>query len=513
MNELMKTESKSTNDEFKCRVTTPSGVVHCDKDRGSPITLHGFFPHFTQYLHESGQYDGLINNCPLEYKSNNAPEAKDVIGTAMLSILAGHKRYCHASSLYGDGVAAELLGLNKIVSHDSIERGLDKMDKSKAEKWLKQAYSRMYEPLLSTPYVLDLDPTVKVLYGSQEKAEVGYNHQKPGRRSHCLHTYFIGTLRIVLDVEVHSGKETAGLHSHSRLWSLLDEMPLHMRPSLVRGDIGFGNEGTMVGCEVRSQNFLFKLKQSPKVKKLISELGTPGHNWVNAGEGWLGHESEIKLSGWTSTRRVVVLKRKHVKKLDTLELPGESNQMEFPLAVIVDDDDVVYEYQVLVTDTDHDIPALAQLYRDRGDCENNFDELKNHWGWGGFNSRKHDRSQIMMRLIGLVYNWWNVFCRLAEPEKHLEAITSRRLFQNTVGRLTKTGNSRIFYVSAVGAVAEHVLQQFTRISKFISSLASTATQLTKEEKWAAILKEAFKVFNYNKSIKAHSDGCQNLLDL
>ena len=60
---------------------------------------------------------------PLEYKSNNAPEAKDVIDTTMLSILAGHKRYCHASSLYGDGIAAEPLALNKIVSHNSIERG------------------------------------------------------------------------------------------------------------------------------------------------------------------------------------------------------------------------------------------------------------------------------------------------------------------------------------------------------------------------------------------------------
>jgi len=473
MGELLKTESKSTNNDFKCRVTTPSGVVHCD----------------------------------------NAPEVKDVLGTVMLSILSGHKRYCHAASLFGDGVAAELLDMNKIVSHDSIERGLDRMDENEAEQWLKHSYRKMYEPLLSTPYILDLDPTVKVLYGNQDKAEVGYNPQKPGRRSHCLHTYFIGSLRIVLDVEVHSGKETAGLYSHNRLWSLLDEMPLHLRPYLVRGDIGFGNEGTMVGCESRSQKFLFKLKQSPNIKKLISELEVPGNDWVDAGEGWLGHESEIKLSTWSSKRRVVVLKRKHTKKRDNIALPVESNQMEFPLAIVVDDDDVVYEYQVLVTNTDHDIPALAQLYRDRGDCENNFDELKNHWGWGGFNSQKSERAQIMMRLIGLVYNWWNVFCRLAKPERHMEAITSRRLFQNTVGRMTKTSRTRNFYVSAVGSEAERVMQLFTHISRFISGITSTATQLTKEQKWAVILKEAFKDFSYDNSINAHSDGCQNVLNL
>jgi len=31
-----------------------------------------------------------------------------------------------------------------------------------------------------------------------------------------------------------------------------------------------------------------------------------------------------------------------------------------------------------------EIGALAQLYRDRGDSENPFDELKNQWGWAGF---------------------------------------------------------------------------------------------------------------------------------
>jgi hypothetical protein len=211
MNEIITSDNNPKNDDFKCRLTTPSGVVHCDKDNGSPITMHGYLPHFAQYLHESGQLGDFINTCPLDYKSNNAPAVKDVLGTTILSILAGHTRYCHATSLYGDSIAAEMLGLNKMVSHDSIERGLDKMDDKKVDQWLRNSYRKVYEPLLTTPYILDLDPTVKVLYGHQEGAEVGYNPQKPGRRSHCYHTYFIASLRLVLDVEVHPGNETAGL--------------------------------------------------------------------------------------------------------------------------------------------------------------------------------------------------------------------------------------------------------------------------------------------------------------
>jgi hypothetical protein len=32
----------------------------------------------------------------------------------------------------------------------------------------------------------------------------------------------------------------------------------------------------------------------------------------------------------------------------------------------------------------------------------------------------------MARFIALIYNWWSLFVRLAEPDKHLEAITTTR---------------------------------------------------------------------------------------
>jgi len=513
MNELMKFNNKEQSENFKCKVTTPSGVIHCDKDNGTPITLHGFLPFFTQFIYSTGQFENLIDSCPLKYKSNNAPEVKDVLGTAMLSVLSGHTRYSHATSLYGDEVAADILGLNKIVSHDSIERGFDKLKSEEAEIWLKEAYWKMFEPLLKIPYILDIDPTVKTLYGHQENAEVGYNPQKPGRKSHCLHTYFIGSLRIVLDVVVLPGNQTAGKYSHARLWSLLKEMSQEMRPRLIRGDIGFGNEGTMTGCENLSQNYLFKLKQTKTIKTLIFSLETPGHQWVDAGEGWMGCETEIMLSGWSRRRRVVILRRKHSKKTTELKQLKEDNQLEFNLDIVAYNKEDFFEYQILVTNTDYDIRALAQLYRDRGDCENTFDELKNQWGWGGFNSNNIIRAQIMMRFIGLIYNWWNVFCRLAEPNRHIEGRTSRRLYQNTAGRLVKSARSKIFYISAIGSKAKEVLKKFVKISDFISLNVSTATQLSAEEKWAMVLREAFKKFTYIDRIKAVTNGSQYLLDL
>ena len=45
--------------------------------------------------------------------------------------------------------------------------------------------------LFSEEWVLDVDGTVKTLYGKQEEARVDYNPTKPGRPSHVYHAYFI----------------------------------------------------------------------------------------------------------------------------------------------------------------------------------------------------------------------------------------------------------------------------------------------------------------------------------
>jgi hypothetical protein len=43
--------------------------------------------------------------------------------------------------------------------------------------------------------------TIKPLYGRQEGAELGYNPSKPNPLSHALHTFWLGNLRLVLQVQ------------------------------------------------------------------------------------------------------------------------------------------------------------------------------------------------------------------------------------------------------------------------------------------------------------------------
>ena len=53
-----------------------------------------------------------------------------------------------------------------------------------------------------------------------------------------------------------------------------------------------------------------------------------------------------------------------------------------------------------------------------------------------------------LRPVGLIYNWWNLFVRLAAPDKHLEAITSRPLLLHAVGKQTTHAGQTFIKISS-----------------------------------------------------------------
>jgi hypothetical protein len=58
-----------------------------------------------------------------EHKTET-PEVVDVLGTWLLSILDGQRRYAHVTGLRGDEVAPQIFGMNKIISDESLRRAL-----------------------------------------------------------------------------------------------------------------------------------------------------------------------------------------------------------------------------------------------------------------------------------------------------------------------------------------------------------------------------------------------------
>lgn len=192
-------EQVETSQEL--RVATPGGRFQVRWDEGGQATALGQLAFFAEFLEVSGLFNRWVDGCPMSYTSANAPAVVDVLGTWMLSILDGQHRYAHVAGLRGDAVAPRILGMNKIVSDESLRRALAHLapcqtgvrseeqralraeQLAKSTGWMDAALAESTSEALRTPWVLDVDSSVKLLYGHQAAAEVSpaFKHG----RSHC----------------------------------------------------------------------------------------------------------------------------------------------------------------------------------------------------------------------------------------------------------------------------------------------------------------------------------------
>ncbi|MDP1573366.1 MAG: transposase [Coxiellaceae bacterium] len=471
---------------------TFDGKIHIEWDPQAQVTPMGQLPFFIQYLKMGHLFQPWVDECPLQYVSNNAPKKVNILGSFLLSILSGHTRYAHMTSLMSDNINAKLPGMTKVVSDDCARRALQRLDEAAGVRWLQSHLYYCYSPLLSQPWILDVDVTVKPLYGKQEDAVIGYNPHKPGRPSHTYHTYMIANLRLILDVEVQAGNQSASSYSAPGLWSLLDRIPQEHRPAFIRGDCDWGNDAVMTEAEQRGIDYLFKLRQSKYVKKLILQSHCKS-GWERTHTGWEALSSELKLSTWKQARRVVLVRRRIQN--DIVIAPDTNKPLPQQLSLIEPAESMAaYEYSVLVTSLDNEVTTIVQHYRDRADCENNFDEMKNQWGWGGFVTQKIKPCRLIARMIALVYNWWTLFVRLAEPDKHLEAITSRPLLLHGVGKQTSHAGQKTLTITSTHGRIDYIRQAYQRVSDFFDQLKANAPQLTPIQCWYRILSEALKKY-------------------
>lgn len=179
---------------------TPGGRFYAEWDEATPVTSNAQLIFFFQFLKAGGRWEQFMKKCPLSYTGNRGSGALNVMGTVLLSVLNGHWRYAHINSVRGDGINPPLLGMNHIVSEDVVRAAMKRIPEADGLEWLQDEIRDSIAPALELPWILDIDTTVKPIYGHQQGAEISYNPHKPGRPSHIYHSYFVANLRISLGV-------------------------------------------------------------------------------------------------------------------------------------------------------------------------------------------------------------------------------------------------------------------------------------------------------------------------
>lgn len=87
--------AESQRAETVTSLDTFAGKIHVKWSPEATVSSLGLMHFFIEFLKTSGLFDKWVEDCPLRYTSANAPEKRNVLGTLLLSVLAGHWRYAH----------------------------------------------------------------------------------------------------------------------------------------------------------------------------------------------------------------------------------------------------------------------------------------------------------------------------------------------------------------------------------------------------------------------------------
>jgi hypothetical protein len=141
------------------------GRFYAEFDSDTPISREGRLVFFAQFLHAIQRWEPFLQNCPLTYTGNRGSKVVNVLGTAFISVLAGHWRYAHVNVIRGAAVNPGVLGMTSTVSEDVVRDAMKRMPEVAATHWLSNELLACVEPALSQPCILDIDSTVKPVFG------------------------------------------------------------------------------------------------------------------------------------------------------------------------------------------------------------------------------------------------------------------------------------------------------------------------------------------------------------
>ena len=448
---------------------TAGGTVRLSAT-GDALTPYGGLVPWSAFVRRCGMIEALAESCPVQRRSGNASKVYDVLQSFVLTALCDGRRFVHVNRLREDPAVCELLGMERVVGDDSIRRLFAEVSPEQGAHWVAKAAEPIWRALPEL-LILDWDSTVQSKYGHQEGAEVGYNPRKPGRRSfHPLMAVAAGT-RLCPYYRFRPGN-TVTATEWEKAMEECQRWLGERRVWLNRGDLGLGQEKIMAWHERGGQRprYLFKLKLTANVRRAIAAV---------AEEKWQGPsqrgvlqvaEAELQLPGWSCARRIVIGRR----LLGAVSAEAGGTFWE----------QCHHEFEVYVTNLEAaQINAwqIVELYRQRADVENVFDELKNQWGFDGFTARRRAVSELATRLLLLVYNLWNLFLRLMSPQRHMEAGNGRRWFLLIAARLVQSGRQRVLQICASGPWWQRLKLAYQRLCQWLQAtapqLASTPAQL------------------------------------
>jgi hypothetical protein len=347
------------------------------------VTPFGGVAVFVAYLRKIGFVETVRQHMPIHWKSPNQIDPTTTFTAFLMAVLLGAKRFAHVNWLRGDRALHALLGIERFPTDDTI--------RNLSRKFTMGNVQRLFEPLTEWQmerlparregYSLALDSTVFERYGRQEGSLKGHNPRKHGRPSHHPLLAVLAEAHVLLHGWLRSGNcgpahgVVEFLEEALALWGQRQTI------RLVRADSGFFDDKLLSFLEQRHLTYIVVARLTKWIKREAQNI----QDWVDLGQAYSMGEFRVKLLGWLTERRFVVIRellregRDNVNR-KLIHVPG-------------------YTFRIFVTNSSGAPQEIWRDYNLRADMENRIAELKHDPGADGFCLKQFFATEAAFRAV------------------------------------------------------------------------------------------------------------------
>ncbi len=374
-------------------------------------TSYGGANLYLDYLEAIGLQSKLQAEIPIEKAEYSTYELSKVCMLLITGYTLGKDRILQFEDLEGDPLLMKKFGLDKIPHYSLLYKDVGRFDTEEKVGSLKSVNGALLEQSLTNDVIMDFDSSVTTVYGNQQKADMGYNQNKPGRLSYHPFFCFDGKTKVCLNAELRQGTASNSPDFKDFYAGTKSLLPSGIDTSYARFDSGFGGEDVYRVLEKDNVGYVGKMKMTDRLRRHAA-----AHPFKRVEYTDLVVEVtsfNYQATTWNKRRRVVIVRTKDPND-DQLRLSDEYG----------------WDYRVLITNLDWDCTDIWRFYNQRCTSENYIKEVKSGFGIGNYPTDDFYPNAADLLLKVISYNCFIAFKNdlCDEPLESLTVERMRRYF-------------------------------------------------------------------------------------
>jgi len=405
---------------------------------GRNITPYGGFGLFRKFVHKLG-VEKLLDKVSC---SNIWEGSKYTVGRKVMSVVhglvCGLERPSDTEVLQRDKVFQKMIGYEDYPDQSTFSRFFKSLSVIEANRIGDKGVQMLLRVRNNFrgyfKLTLDLDSHVRTVYGNQQRAKVGYNPKKPGRKSYHPLFCFIGETRDFLLGRFRAGNTNSSTGAIEFLKTCLGLIPKWVMQLYVRADSGFYSFEFLSFLEKSWIKYAVAVRLYSTIQM---KLGGLDYRPIGGGVEVAEFEHCLTKGKKTLRCRMIVIREEikegkaHKKVARLFELKGHS-------------------YQVIVTNIRKEAPEeIWRFYNGRANVENMIKEAAMGFGLEVSTSHWYGGNAAYFQIGMLTYNLMNWFKELALGQHQKKAMIKwiRNHFLLIAGKLVRTGRCLVLKLS------------------------------------------------------------------